>query len=466
MFPTGVLKSADVAMLVFYLAVLGLLLLAGIILRVKISILKKYYLPASLIGGAIGVILGRECLGLLPGDMTSTFAALPASLIVIVFAPLLMCTDFGGASVKRMKDIAIPQLIAGTIGSTLQIGIPCLLTAFLFMPVFGVNPIFPSIVEAGWAGGHGTAAGMAEVYQNLGWEEGPSLGLTSATIGLLVGIIGGMIIINHGARKGYLSPKNKSMTLSLATSEDFTDINNSKANAYKTIDSTIAESFAFHATLIGVAILIGYVIKYLLGFVVEGLPLFPMAMLGGLIVKQILKAFGVSKYVDANTMHRIQGISLDFLVVAAISSIKLEAIANNIYPVAIVSIASLFSMLFFFYYICPRLFKEDWFEQGILHFGVNTAVSAVGFMLLRTVDPELNTISSKAYALQAPITSPLFGGGLVTSILPLMIVTYGNVKVGLVSLGITILLLLIAKFTGVWHKPQKVVNTSDLSKAM
>lgn len=47
------------------------------------------------------------------------------------------------------------------------------------------------------------------------------------------------------------------------------------------MQSGVVESFAFHAALISIAIILGYVIKWVLSFLVDGLPLFPMAMLGG-----------------------------------------------------------------------------------------------------------------------------------------------------------------------------------------
>lgn len=459
MFPTGILDSSGIALLTFYAAVLGVLLLIGIVLRVKIKLFKKIYMPASLIGGIAGLLLSSSVLGILPEEMTSSFAALPGSLIVIVFAPMLLCSDFkNSGGIKGMKDLAVPQLIVGCIGSFMQVGVPCLLTVILLGPVFSVNELFPSIVEVGWAGGHGTAGGMAEVYENLNWTEGTALALTSATTGLLFGIIGGMVMINHGARKGYLSPKTRTKNLSLESQEDMVSSEKQKAAAYETMNSNVADSFAFHFALIAAAIIIGYVIKYLLGFFVEGLPLFPMAMLGGFIVNRILNAMGLLKYVDSHTISRIQGISLDILVVAAVSSIKLSAIVDNIIPIIIVSVAAACSMLFYFYWICPRLFKEDWFEQGILHFGVNTGVTAVGFMLLRTVDPEMKTVAGEAYAIQAPFTSPLLGGGLLTAVLPVMIVNYGNLKIGIACMAIVLLLLLIGKVTGCWHKPQKAVK--------
>lgn len=454
MFPSGSLASSDIALLVFYLSALGTLLMVGVILRAKISLFKKIYMPASLIAGVIGVILGGNCLKLLPSEMTSTWGALPTSLIVVVFSTMLMTVDFSGVGgAKQAKNLAIPQLVVGTAGSFLQIGIPCLITALFLGPVFQVHDLFPSTVEVGWAGGHGTAGGMQEVYENLGWTEGTSLALTSATVGLLVGIIGGMVMINHAARHGYLSKKNHIETIALAETKDFTSVDEKKANAYETVQSGVVESFAFHVALIGISIILGYVIKWALGFLVDGLPLFPMAMLGGFLVNRVLSALGLLKYVDVGTLSRISGVCLDLLVVAAISSIKLSVIVDNAAPMLIISVAALASMLLYVYWLAPRVFREDWFEQIIVHFGVNTGVTAVGFMLLRVIDPDLKTLGSKAYAIQAPFTSPLLGGGIVTALMPLAIVNYGNMTVGLVSIGVFVVCILVAKIFGCWHKP-------------
>ena len=173
------------------------------------------------------------------------------------------------------------------------------------------------------------------------------------------------------------------------------------------------------------------------------------------IVNRVLCALKLQKYVDARTLSRISGVCLDFLVVAAVSSIRLDVIVDHAMSMLLIPIAALASMLFYFYWLAPRVFSEDWFEQAIVHFGVNTGVTAVGFMLLRVVDPDLETLGSKAYAIQAPFTSPLFGGDIVTALIPMAIATYGNVKVGLVSLAIFAACILIAMLLGCWHKPDR-----------
>ena len=91
----------------------------------------------------------------------------------------------------------------------------------------------------------------------------------------------------------------------------------------------------------------------------------------------MLCALKLQKYVDARTLSRISGVCLDFLVVAAVSSIRLDVIVDHAMSMLLISIAALASMLFYFYWLAPRVFSEDWFEQAIVHFGVNTGVTAL-----------------------------------------------------------------------------------------
>lgn len=451
MFPTGSLASSDIAMLAFYVAVLGVLMLVGVFLRVKLPILKKLFLPASFVGGIVGLCLSSYGAGLLPVEMTDTFRALPTTLMVIMFAPMLIGTE-SKKNLKDVKDLAIPQFIIGSVGSFIQTAVPCLLTVVLLSPVFGVNELFPSIVEIGWAGGHGTAGGMAGVFETLNWDEGTSLSLMSATVGLLFGAVSGMIMLSHAVRHGYLSPKNNLTSMkTIEEQPDFIPVDKKIASSYQTTNKNMIESFALHISIIGVAIVFGYIIKYVLSFLVEGLPLFPMAMLGGLIIDKFLKKTGLTKYVDVNTLHRIQGICLDILVVAAVTSLRLDVVIRHALPLAIIFAASGVATLWYFYWLCPRIFKEDWFEQGILHYGVMTGVTAIGLMLLRAADPDMKTVATEGYAIQAPITSPIFGGGFYTALLPGMIASYGNLKVGLACVGLTVLCIVIAKITGCWH---------------
>ena len=155
------------------------------------------------------------------------------------------------------------------------------------------------LFEIGFAGGHGTASGMATVFQDpelLNWADGADLGLTTATIGLLAGIFGGMIIINYGVRKKYTK-----VLTEPATSGDAKEIfaeGERETAAYMTVSQDVVEPFAFHLGVIGAAILIGRAIVWAFGviFGYTGLPLFPFAMIGGWIINSIVQRTSLDVY--------------------------------------------------------------------------------------------------------------------------------------------------------------------------
>jgi len=462
MFPMDVLNSTGMNALMFYVSVLGLLLLVGTVLRVKVPLFKKYFIPASLIAGMIGLILGQYVLKVLPADMMSGFASLPGRLITVVFAPMLMGMTF--PKPKEVAKIVGPQMIYGYVGDFIQIAIPFLVTGLIIAPIWKINGMFASIVEIGFAGGHGTAGGMADVFTDLGWEAGGALGLTAATIGLFVGIIGGMIIINYGVRKGYTSFVKTEKQLKENNKNDLIPKSEQKSGSLVTINKDVVEPLAFHLALISVAILIGWVLLYYLkGLTGLKLPLFPMAMIGGLIVQVIISKTKFADAVDVGSLRRIQGLALELLIVAAIATIKIPVIIEYALPLFIIMSASVAGLVFYFFYIGPRVFKDQWFEHAIVNFGTLAGVTAVGLMLLRTVDPEMESDAGRAFALRAPFFSPFVGGGLLTALLPTLAIKYGALNIGLIFTGAIIAILILAKLLGFWHKPTMVVGDREQS---
>ena len=82
--------------LVLILKAVGILsgfLLLGTILRAKVPVFQKLYLPASVIGGFIALILGPRLLGWLPfsDEIMDTIGSMPSVLITPVFAAIPMC---------------------------------------------------------------------------------------------------------------------------------------------------------------------------------------------------------------------------------------------------------------------------------------------------------------------------------------------------------------------------------------
>lgn len=456
MFPLEKLTSSGMNSLLFYISILGILLFVGVILRTRVNIFKRFFIPASLIAGFLGLILGQHGLQVLPAEMMSSFSALPGSLIVVVFAPMLMGISF--PKPKEMSKIVGPQLIFGYVGVFLMIGIACLVTALIITPLWNIDEMFGTIIEVGFTGGHGTAAAMGSVYSDLGWTAGGSLGLTVATIGLLIGIVGGMIIINYGVRKGYTSILKADGTVKAFAQKDLISKKEQKPAAMVTINKEVVEPLAFHLALISIAIIIGWILLYFVKSVTGlKMPMFPMAMIGGLIVQFLISKTKLADSVDVGMLRLIQGLALELLIVAAISTIKVPVVIEYALPLIVISVSSIACLLFYFFYLGPRFFKRQWFEHAIINFGTLAGVTAVGLMLLRTVDPEMKSEVFNAFALRAPFFSPFVGGGLVTSLLPLLAFNYGALTISIIFLAIVFLLCLLARWLGYWQSPEKVL---------
>ncbi|MDM8101236.1 MULTISPECIES: sodium/glutamate symporter [Oceanobacillus] len=459
MIPTEAITSENLNSLLFYFTVMGLLLVLAIFVRLKIKIFKKYFIPASLIAGILGLFLGPYGAKLFSEEMVSTWGALAGILISVVFAPMLI-------GMKKEKQDGTGKLVARHLiysytGSLLQISIPLIVASLILIPLFDLNEMFASIIEVGWAGGHGTAAGMIEVYNDLGWTDGASLGVTAATFGIIIGIISGVIMINHGVRKGYTSIIKKSEELSGSNDSDVIPIKAQKSNSVNTLNPDLVESFAFHAGLISIAILIGWFIQQTIALYIPGIPLFPLAMIGGLIVNLVISKTKYVDMIDVNTLNRIQGIALDFLVLGAVASIQIPIVLEFAVPLAIITIITVAVMIWYFYFLGKRFFPKDWFENSIVHYGAYSGVTAIGLMLLRTVDPEMKTDAAKGFALRAPFYSPILGGGLITSIIPVLMLNSSSLIIGVSALGILVLLLVVSKLFGLFEKPQSPQSNEE-----
>jgi len=447
MIPVEKIASGTLGNLLYYVAVIGVLLVAATLIRLKVPFLRKAFIPASLLAGLIGLILGPHVLKVIPADMMSSIGALPGHMITVVFACMLL----GVRSEKGAAKAYMHDTIAG-IGwkyccSFMQVGVGCLLTALLFTPAFGVNGLFGSLFEIGFAGGHGTAGGMSTVFaETYNWADGSDLGKTTATIGLVFGIFGGMAIINIAVRRKWT----KVLTEPTAgnTAKEVFPEGAREASAYGTVSNDVIEPFGFHLGVIGIAILIGRLIVWGFGriFHYTGLPLFPFAMIGGWIINLIVQRTSLRDLFDRKTFMRIQGMALEVLVTGAVASISIPVVVAYWAPLLIGAIVIGLLTVFLTLWLSPRIFQDCWFEQAIIRYGAYTGVAAIGYMLLRCADPKMETSAGTIYALDSPFNSPFIGGGLITAMWPALITAMGALRFGVAACGISVAIFLVLLF--------------------
>lgn len=464
MLPVEKMSSSTVQNLLIYVSLLSILIFIAAIIRLKVKLLRKAFIPASLLAGVFGMILGPHVLKIIPADIMSSIGALPSSMISIVFSAMFIGVARSKENIKSKVKTLVPGVVQFYVYDFFQVGLACLLTALIFTPLFGTNPLFGSTFEIGFLGGHGTAAGMIEVFNSLNWPDGGDIGNTTATMGLLSGIFGGMLLINIGVRRRWTKhitekPQDDSY------SEIYAEPENRPIGSSITINKDVVETFAFHFALIGIALIIGWIIVWIVKTYFNfSLPLFPFAMIGGWIVNKGIQSTSLKDMVDRNVLLRIQGLALEILIASAVSSVSLPVVVSYWKELLIGYIVIMLSVLFVFLWLTPRIFQDEWFEHGIMRYGAATGVAAVGYMLMRICDPDLKGESGSMYALSSIFMSPYIGGGLVTTAYPYLILRMGSLKMGILFTALSLALILFLRIAGFWNKELKLEQREELVK--
>ena len=234
---------------------LSLLLVAGKLIRLALPILQRLYLPSSIIGGGVGLLVLSLWGKYLPDGVISSVKSLPGFLINVIFAALFLGTIT--PKVREIFKMALPQLCMGQLLAWGQYVIGLGLAGFLFLPLFGVNPAFGNLLEIGFEGGHGTVGGMTETFNQF-WSDGVALGYTVATGGMILGILLGMVLINWALNKGIISSVRTFNDRDRAEKLGIYNSNERPAAGKQTVLSDSIDSLAWHIALIGLSILLYY----------------------------------------------------------------------------------------------------------------------------------------------------------------------------------------------------------------
>lgn len=437
----------------FAFVVLALLLLAGRYVKHQSRWCQRLYLPASIVAGVIALLLGPEVLGavvtaiagedaLLAGglfapDILMVWSQAPGVFINIVFAALFL-----GETIPAPADIwrkAAPQVVFGQTLAWGQYVVGCLATILILMPLFGVNPIAAALIEIGFEGGHGTAGGMVETLTELGFEDGGDLAIGLATVGIVSGIICGTALADWGRRKHHVAMVSRDVTEpdeipDLNVLSETPEIRQQRAQLLRNL---LIDPLSINFAIVGAAIAVGWVILEALkwieavtwgqtGFAVfPYVPLFPLALIGGIIVQVILNRLGLGALVIRPMVHNIAGVALDVVIIAAIASISLRVIGGNLGVFLILSIVGILWNVLIFLWWAPRIFPTYWFEKGIGDMGQSMGVTATGILLMRMVDPDNHTGAFEGFAYKQLFFEPIVGGGIFTAAAPVLINSLG-----------------------------------------
>jgi len=159
------------------------------------------------------------------------------------------------------------------------------------------------------------------------------------------------------------------------------------------------------------------------------LPLFPLAMLGGVALQLVLDRTGRGELVDRRLMNRISGFALDVIIVAALGTLSLEALGGNLTPFALLALAGTAWNLGAYLLLAPRIVPEHAYERGLGDFGQSMGMTVTGLLLMRIADPRNRSGGLEAFGYKQLLFEPVVGGGLFTAASVPLIAPFGSLAV-------------------------------------
>ena len=437
--------------------VIAILILVGRFIRQRIGLLKSLFIPSSVVAGVIALLLGPSALGAIIKATTGTDSAFingifPEAILTVwskspgIFINIVFATLFLGQIIPGWGQIwrqASPQAAFGQILGWGQYVIGLILGITVLTPIFKLPPIAASLIEVAFEGGHGTSAGMAETFNELGFAEAADLSLTLATIGLVSGIIIGTWLIDWGRRTGRIQQLQEEVSLGInedsihTHTEEETSTTAARERLFKDL---LIDPISLNFGFVGLAVAIGWFILQALGLIesitwgsgdglklIAFVPLFPMALIGGILVQLLLVRTNRSYMVSRPLMERIGGLALDVTIVTALASISLTALGSNLVPLLILAVTGIVWNVCVYVFLAPKLIPFFPNERGLGDLGQSMGVTATGILLLRMVDPDNRTGAFECFAYKQLLFEPILGGGLFTAAAPALIVRYGSI---------------------------------------
>lgn len=437
-----------------HLAAISIGLLLGVLLRNKIKLLQRFLIPASIIGGFFLLVFYNF---IAPGmGMNNDFLGdLVYHLLNISFIAMMLRIP---EKDKTRKGPAIRQNVVALVA---QYGFQCLiglLGAFLMIKTFAPD-LFPAIgftLPLGFELGPGQAYSMTQPWESMGFHGATSVGLTMAAIGFIVGSVGGVILINIGIRRKWLSDEQIEKLRSREVKTSFLSETRSPG-AMLTTNSEAIDSFTYHVALVSITYLISYLalsgISLLLGMIGPlGVQLanslwginFVFSVFCAILVRSVMCRFNLGRSIDNLTLNRIQGISVDFTVCASLGAITLSLIAQYWLPIVILSLLGIGICCFLLPWYCSRLFSDNQFYRTLIIFGTSTGTLPTGLSLLRVVDPDFETPVAEDFVYATGIMLPLAIPIILSVNLPAFSKTQNNPALFWAAVGISAAYALVA----------------------
>jgi ESS family glutamate:Na+ symporter len=395
---------------------IAIAILLATVLRAKVRFFQKYLIPNALTAGFLLLPVYNFVFPSM-GYTTNKLGELVYHLLNLSF--IAMSLRSSPPKVKGHKGGGVLGMAAGILsGYALQALLGLTLTLFWLPKLF---PSFGLFLPLGFASGPGQSYAIGKGWEPMGFAGASTVGLTVAALGYLWGCFGGIWLINRGRKKGWLEGEG------LATLSDRTILTGivprgaaKPEGARLTTDSDSLDSFSFHTSIVMFTYLLSYLFLRLLTWGLHfagdmGMQLatnlwglnFIFSAIIAILLRKLIQGVKLEHLIDDDTMSRITGFSVDFMLAGSVAAISVTFIVQYWVPIVVMTTLCGIMTIVVTPWMCSRMFHDNRFERMLMIYGVNTGTLSTGLALLRVTDPEFKTSVASDYMLSAGLTFAL-----------------------------------------------------------
>lgn len=340
-------------------AVAALVLLLGRVLVSKIAILRKYCIPAPVVGGFIYAIVHTILRGMgileIQGDMT----------LQSVFMTAFFCSVGFTASFRMLKKGGVQTVIFLGLAAAMVV-LQNVLGAGL-AGVFGLDPrLGLATGSIPMVGGHGTTGSFGPLLEGLGVANANVVAIASATYGLVAGCVIGGPIASSKIRKFKLGSAASGSSTEEAAEEEA-----------KLSSPLILDGLLYLIVAIGFGTLVSAVLGKFMTF-----PSYIGAMLVGAIIRNVADMQG--KEIPMEEISSLGGAALSVFLGMAMIGMKLWQLAELAVPLVVMLLAQTILMFVYANFVVFNVLGKSYdaavMTSGFCGFGMGATPNAMANM--------------------------------------------------------------------------------------
>lgn len=360
----GMFESLAIAVLAIYF---------GEMLRKIFPILKKYCLPAAVVGGTVFALVSLCLYYANIAELQFDYKTVNRLFYCIFFA-----ASGAAASLSLLKKGGKLVIIFAILAAVLA---TCQNAIALFVgKIMNVNPLISMMTGSiPMTGGHGNAAAFAPIAVNAGANAAMEVAIASATFGLIAGCIIG------GPFGNFIIKRHKLENPELDGRDEKTEMGeNSASEVVKVEKNNVVNAMFLMCIALGFGQLATIGLKYYFGI---KFPIHVSCMFGGILIRLFYDLRKGNYETLYEGIDIVGEFSLGLFVAMSISTMKLWQLADLGGPLFVLLISQVLFIILFCYFITFNLLGRN-YDAAVMavgHTGFGMGAVPVSMTTMQTV---------------------------------------------------------------------------------